>query len=112
MRSDMRAEMSGASLFAGLDGLMTLSRREGVDVRPTLLRVLTDLYVQKSQHTSEEERQFHARRGARQARDLCGHAAIDHAKAFAAAAAASWIATPAVDGNRAAFGALARHAGF
>ena len=25
---------------------MTLSRREGVDIRPTLLRVLTDLYVQ------------------------------------------------------------------
>ena len=34
------------SLFPGFDGLMTLSRREGVDVRPTLLRVLTDLYVQ------------------------------------------------------------------
>lgn len=50
--------MSGASLFAGLDGLMTLSRREGVDVRPTLLRVLTDLYVQKPRHTCEEERQF------------------------------------------------------
>lgn len=50
--------MSGASLFAGLDGLMMLSRREGVDVRPTLLRVLTDLYVQKPQHTAEEERQF------------------------------------------------------
>lgn len=50
--------MSGTSLFAGLDGLMNLSRREGVDVRPTLLRVLTDLYVQKPRHTAEEERQF------------------------------------------------------
>lgn len=50
--------MSGTSLFAGLDGLMNLSRREGVDVRPTLLRVLTDLYVQKPRHTPEEERQF------------------------------------------------------
>jgi hypothetical protein len=37
---------------------MTLSRREGVDIRPTLLRVLTDLYVQTSAHTGDEERQF------------------------------------------------------
>ena len=37
---------------------MTLSRREGVDIRPTLLRVLTDLYVQSSAHTGDEERQF------------------------------------------------------
>ena len=45
-------------LFPGFDGLMTLSRREGVDIRPTLLRVLTDLYVQSSMHTVDEERQF------------------------------------------------------
>jgi len=37
---------------------MTLSRREGVDIRPTLLRVLTDLYVQAPKHTPDEERQF------------------------------------------------------
>ena len=37
---------------------MTLSRREGVDIRPTLLRVLTDLYVQANTHSGEEERQF------------------------------------------------------
>ncbi len=37
---------------------MSLSRREGVDIRPTLLRVLTDLYVQASRHSSDEERQF------------------------------------------------------
>ncbi len=37
---------------------MTLSRREGVDIRPTLLRVLTDLYVQASVHSGDEERQF------------------------------------------------------
>jgi hypothetical protein len=42
----------------GFDGLMTLSRREGVDIRPTLLRVLTDLYVQAPSHSVEEERQF------------------------------------------------------
>ncbi len=45
-------------MFPGLDGLMTLSRREGVDIRPTLLRVLTDLYVQASTHTEDEEKQF------------------------------------------------------
>jgi hypothetical protein len=37
---------------------MTLSRREGVDIRPTLLRVLTDLYVQTSAHSADEERHF------------------------------------------------------
>ena len=42
----------------GFDGLITLSRREGVDIRPTLLRVLTDLYVQASSHSSDEARQF------------------------------------------------------
>ncbi|UPJ61082.1 DUF2336 domain-containing protein [Bradyrhizobium sp. 192] len=46
------------SLFPGFDGLMSLSRREGVDVRPTLLRVLTDLYVQKNTHSDDEQRQF------------------------------------------------------
>jgi hypothetical protein len=45
-------------LFPGFDGLMTLSRREGVDIRPTLLRVVTDLYVQAHAHSSDEERQF------------------------------------------------------
>ncbi|MDB5515446.1 MAG: hypothetical protein JWQ17_2204 [Tardiphaga sp.] len=45
-------------MFPGFDGLMTLSRREGVDIRPTLLRVLTDLYVQTPSHTDDEERQF------------------------------------------------------
>ena len=50
--------MTAAPLFPGFDGLMTLSRREGVDIRPTLLRVLTDLYVQASAHSDDEERQF------------------------------------------------------
>jgi uncharacterized protein DUF2336 len=51
-------DMTTPPLFPGLDGLLTLSRREGVDIRPTLLRVLTDLYVQASKHSSDEERQF------------------------------------------------------
>lgn len=50
--------MSRSPLFPGFDGLLTLSRREGVDIRPTLLRVLTDLYVQAGAHSSDEERQF------------------------------------------------------
>src|SRR6201999_2257357 len=50
--------MTAAPLFPGFDGLMTLSRREGVDIRPTLLRVLTDLYVQASAHSDDEVRQF------------------------------------------------------
>ena len=45
-------------MFHGFDGLMTLSRREGVDIRPTLLRVLTDLYVQTANHSRDEDRQF------------------------------------------------------
>ena len=50
--------MTTPPLFPGFDGLMTLSRREGVDIRPTLLRVLTDLYVQAAAHSGDEERQF------------------------------------------------------
>lgn len=46
------------SVFPGFEGLMTLSQREDVDIRPTLLRVLTDLYVQSSTHSDDEERQF------------------------------------------------------
>jgi hypothetical protein len=50
--------MTTPPLFPGFDGLMTLSRREGVDIRPTLLRVLTDLYVQANTHSPDEARQF------------------------------------------------------
>lgn len=50
--------MTTPPFFPGFDGLMRLSRREGVDIRPTLLRVLTDLYVQANAHTADEERQF------------------------------------------------------
>jgi hypothetical protein len=50
--------MTTSPFFPGFDGLMTLSRREGVDIRPTLLRVLTDLYVQASAHSDDEARQF------------------------------------------------------
>jgi uncharacterized protein (DUF2336 family) len=45
-------------MFPKLEGLDSLARRDGVDIRPTLLRVLTDLYVQKPAHSSEEERHY------------------------------------------------------
>ena len=43
------------SLF---DGLAEVGLRGSVDMRPTLIRVLTDLYVQKLKHTAEEERHY------------------------------------------------------
>ncbi len=49
--------METASLST-LDGLTDLGLRSGVDMRPTLLRILTDLYVQKFRHTPEEERHY------------------------------------------------------
>ena len=42
----------------GLDGLTALGARTGADMRPTLLRVLTDLYVHRLSHTPEEERHY------------------------------------------------------
>jgi uncharacterized protein (DUF2336 family) len=47
-----------SALFPKLEGLDDLARRDGVDTRPTLVRVLTDLYVQKPTHSSEEERHY------------------------------------------------------
>jgi hypothetical protein len=47
-----------SAIFPKLEGLDSLARRDGVDVRPTLVRVLTDLYVQKPTHSAEEERHY------------------------------------------------------
>src|SRR5690606_17092677 len=44
--------------FASLDGLLRLSRTDGVDIRPALLRVITDLFVQEETHTREEVQQY------------------------------------------------------
>ena len=41
-----------------LDGLVALANRDGVDIKPTLLRVMTDLYVQKPRHSAEEEQHY------------------------------------------------------
>jgi hypothetical protein len=45
-------------LFPNLDGLLALANRGDVDIRPTLLRVLTDLYVQKPAHSRQEEQHY------------------------------------------------------
>jgi hypothetical protein len=42
----------------GLAGLAGLADHSGLDIRPTLLRVLTDLYIQKPSHGTEEERHY------------------------------------------------------
>jgi hypothetical protein len=44
--------------FPNLEGLADLACRDAVDIRPTLLRVLTDLYVQKPSHTADEEHHY------------------------------------------------------
>ncbi len=44
-------------MYPGFNSLVGLADG-GLDLKPTLLCVLTDLYVQKASHTSEEERQF------------------------------------------------------
>lgn len=49
--------MESASL-SNLIHLTRLGGRGGVDLRPTLLRVLTDLYVQRLTHTPDEERHY------------------------------------------------------
>jgi hypothetical protein len=50
--------MAKSSAYPPLDSLVDLACRDGVDIRPTLLRVLTDLYVQKPIHSAEEETQY------------------------------------------------------
>lgn len=50
--------MAKSFAYPTLDGLFDLACRDGVDIRPTLLRVLTDLYVQKPAHSADEEAQY------------------------------------------------------
>src|SRR5579863_6519103 len=45
-------------IFASLEGLLDHGRRDGFDFRPTLLRVLTDFYLQKPSHPLADERYF------------------------------------------------------
>ncbi|HXX25561.1 MAG TPA: hypothetical protein VEJ40_02780 [Pseudolabrys sp.] len=50
--------MAKAPSRVSIDTLVDLACRDGVEIRPTLLRVLTDLYVQKPVHDADEERQY------------------------------------------------------
>jgi len=50
--------MAKPSARVPVDSLVDLACRDGVDVRPTLARVLTDLYVQRPSHSGEEETQY------------------------------------------------------
>lgn len=50
--------MSQSPAYSPLDTLVDLACRDGVEIRPTLLRVLTDLFVQKPRHSAEEEAQY------------------------------------------------------
>jgi hypothetical protein len=45
-------------VVTSLESLIGLRWHDGPDVRPTLLRVLTDLYVQKPSHNKEEQQQY------------------------------------------------------
>lgn len=53
-----RMSMAKPSARVSVDSLVDLACRDGVDVRPTLARVLTDLYVQRPSHSSEDETQY------------------------------------------------------
>jgi hypothetical protein len=50
--------MIDAANHPNLNGLVELANRDGVDIRPTLLRVMTDLYIQKQTHTEQEEQHY------------------------------------------------------
>src|SRR5438034_3734712 len=55
LRFQEPATMADFPAFPGLEGLLGLAQRDGIDIRTTLLRVLTDLYVQIPVHSPEEE---------------------------------------------------------
>ena len=47
-----------ASPFSKYEDFAGMVRHNGIDMKPTLLRVLTDFYVQKPSHTTQEEKHF------------------------------------------------------
>lgn len=93
-----------------IDALVDLACRDGVDVRPTLLRVLTDLYIQKPAHSTDEETQYlELALGLIDAVDDATRAAVAHSlSAYPAAPAAILsklgVATTAAAAPRAANG--------
>ena len=50
--------MAKGANIPNLDGLLPHSQRTQPDIKPTLLRVMTEMYVQRPVHTSAEEQQY------------------------------------------------------
>ena len=50
--------MKPPAAFAGLGDMLDLGHGDGIDMRPTLLRVLTDLYLQRPAHSPDDERYY------------------------------------------------------
>ena len=50
--------MAQAAKIPNLDGLLPHSQRTQPDIKPTLLRVMTEMYVQKPAHTPAEDQQY------------------------------------------------------
>ncbi len=50
--------IESVTTFPDLDDLVDLAPGSQIDMRPTLLRVLTDLYLQRPAHTPEDERYY------------------------------------------------------
>src|SRR5436309_15056997 len=46
--------MQSPAAFAGIEDLLDPAQQLGIDMRPTLLRVLTDLYLQRPTHSAED----------------------------------------------------------
>ncbi len=54
----IESENAISAMPPGFDGLIGLSHRDSVDIKPALLRLLTDQYTQVEAHSSEEEQKF------------------------------------------------------
>lgn len=50
--------MKPPAAFADLEDVLDLGDGNGIDMRPILLRVLTDLYLQRATHTPEDEHYY------------------------------------------------------
>ena len=55
---ESRVFMAKGTNIPNLDGLLPHNRRTEPDIKPTLLRVITETYVQRPVHTSAEEQQY------------------------------------------------------
>jgi hypothetical protein len=53
-----KEQRAPVSVLPNLESLVGLRWHDGPDVRPVLLRILTDLYIQKPSHSTDEEQQY------------------------------------------------------